>query len=307
MPIRSRLAGGGRGFVRRANRRPRRARQYGMRKMKPLKGFSRLQSATIRRAIGLSEETKYQATTLQLNRFLDPAIHTPGTDMLPLVPKIAVGTGENQRIGRKVTPVRCRVAVNLSFAQTNPGAPTPPAEQQRSQNIYAVMYVLRSKSYKNFYQWEQSPNWANILDNGDGTSVPCGYQAGATPFWTLDASYLSKPIESSEYTLIAKRIVKLTKNVGMIDAGVAGNSQVPNLVNTSYRGSFSYKLPTLQYDDTNSVQFQGYPTNANVILAVGWCYADNQGTYDVDAEGNPVAPYSALSLTAVNHVWYKDG
>lgn len=293
--------------VRRARRIPRRKRQYGMRRMKPLKGFTRLQSSTIRRAVGQSEETKYQATELQVNRFIDPAIHSPGIDMLPLVPKVALGTGENQRVGRKISPVRCRVNINVSFAQSNPGASNPPAEQQRAQHIYVVMYVLRSKSYKNYYQWQSSPNWANILDNGDGTSVPCGYQVGTPAFWTLDSRYLSKPVESSEYTLIKKRIVKLTKNVGMIDTGVAGNSQMPNLPNTSYRGSFSYKLPALQYDDTNSTQFQGYPTNSNVILAVGWCYADNQGTYDVDADGNPTQVASSVSLTAVNHVWYKDG
>lgn len=286
--------------------RPRRVRCYGKSKVKALRGFSKAQSQSIRRAIGRTEETKYNASTLQVNRFLDPAIHSPGIDMIPLVPKIATGTAENQRIGRKVTPTRCRLDVNVSFAQTNPGAVAAPASQQRSQNIYVVMYVLRSKAYKNYYQWSQSPNWENLLDNGDGTSVPCGYQTGATPFWTLTSEYLSKPVESSEYTLLSKRIIKLTKNVGMIDSGVAGNSQVPNMLNTSYRGSFSYKLPTLQYDDTNAVQFQGYPTNSNVIFALGWCYADNMGTFDVDAEGNPLAPDSSVSLTAVNHVWYKD-
>lgn len=299
----------GRGWrpVRRNRRRPQRKRNYGLRKSKALRGFTKLQSATIRRAIGQSEETKYNATVLQLNRFIDPAIHSPGIDMLPLVPKIATGTQENQRIGRKITPVRCRVNVNVAFAQSNPGSQNPDPTMSRAGQIHVVMYVLRSKSYKNYYQWSQSPNWSYLLDNGDGTSVPCGYQAGVSPFWTLDNSYLSKPIESSEYTLIKKRVIKLTKNVGMTDTGVAGNSQVPNLPSTSYSGSFTYKLPTLQYDDTNNVLFQGYPTNSNVIIAFGWCYADNMGTYDVDAEGNPLAPASQVSITAVNHVWYKDG
>lgn len=293
-------------LVRRNRRRPVRRRQYRGKALKPFKGFTKQQTLSIRKAIGHSEETKYQATVLQQNRFLDPAIHSPGIDMLPLVPKVALGTQENQRIGRKISPTKCRVELNVSFAQTNPGG-TNTDTQNRAENIYVVMYVLRSKSYKNYYQWSQSPNWMNLLDNGDGTSVPFGYETGTPAFWTVDTTYMSKPVETSEYTLIRKRIVKLTKNVGAIDSGVAGNSQVPNLVNTSYRGSFSYKLPTLQYDDTNTDQFQGYPSNANVVLAVGWCYADNMGTYDVDSTGNPLSPASSLTLTAVNHIWYKDG
>lgn len=288
--------------------RPVRRRQYGGKRSKPLKGFTRLQSRTIRRAIGHSEETKYQATILATNQGLDPAIHTPGTDCMPLVPKIVVGTGESQRVGRKITPTRCRVDISASFVQSNVGAVSPPPYQQYAQHIYVVMYIVRSKQFKNWQQWSQSTNWQNLLDNGDGTSVPFGYEITPTtggPFWTADTRFLQKPIETSEYTLIRKKVVKLTKNVGPTDSGVAGSAPMPNLPSTSWRGSFSYKLPQLEWDDTNAGN-GGYPSNANVMLMVGWVYADNLGTYYL-VSGDPQAPDSALSITATNHIFYKDG
>lgn len=297
--------------VRRYNRRPRRARRYGKRKTNALRGFTKQQTISLKRAIGRSEETKYQATVLCANQGLDPAIHTPGTDCLPLVPKILAGTGENQRVGRRVTPVRCKVDVNVSFTQSNLGLQPagPPAYQSYAQHIYVVMFIVRSKSYKNYYQWSLSQNWQNLLDNGDGTSVPFGYEitpSVGSPFWTADTRSLQKPIETSEYTLIRKKVVKLTKNVGMIDSGITGQSQMPNLPSVSYRGSFSYKLPALEWDDTQTA-FGSYPTNANVMLMVGWCYGDNLGTYYFTGENVPSPPDSILSLTATNHIFFKDG
>lgn len=301
-----------RGRVIRRGRRPVRRRNYGKSKMKPLKGFNRLQSKTIRRALGRNEETKYSAIQLAYNNQVDPAIHTPGTDMLPLVPKLVLGTQENQRVGRKVTPTKCRVDINLGFAQTNVGGTSAPQYQDYANQVYVVLYLLRSKPYKNWQQFVASQSWANLIDNGDGTSTSFGYQvtpAGGAAFWTADTRDLQKPIETSEYTLLQKRIVKLTKNYGTIDQGLAAGSGLggqPNMPQTSYRGSMTYRLPELQYDDTDS-NMGGYPTNANLMLAIGWCYADNLGTYGIDATGTPFPPNQLINWTVRNHVWYKDG
>lgn len=282
--------------------RPRRRRAHYGRKG-ALRGFTKAQSNAIRAAINRSDETKYIASDLLVNQRLDAAIHSPGTDMVPLVPKIAPGTSECQRVGRKVAPTKCRVDVTIGFPQDNIGV-TPTADQAYANQIYVVMYVLRSKVYKNWSQFSSSTQWMNLLDNGDGTSVPFGYTTGTPPFWTADTRDLKKPIETSEFTLVKRRVVKLTKNSGMIDLGAAPGS-TPNLPSTSYRGSFTYRLPKLQYDDTNGAM-GGYPSNSNLFIAFGYCYADNNGTYYFDGGGNPIQSPALITVSARNHVWYKD-
>lgn len=266
----------------------------------------------VKQQIMRNEETKYNATQLCLNRTIDPAIHTPGQDCFPLVPKIPQGNDYYQRNGRKVMPTRCKVDVSLAFSQPNPGQ-TPPAFSQYAQQIYVVIYLLKSKAEDNWFRFAQSTDYMGLLDNGDGTYAPFGElvtpPAPASTFWTADTSFLQRPIDNTEFTLLQRKVVKLTKNVGNIDTGVAGNSQVPNLPTSSWSGSFYYKLPTLNYDDsTTGVTLNGgYPTNTNVFMAVGWCYADNNGTYYTDATvSTQMPPDQIVSVTARSHVWYKD-
>lgn len=295
--------------VRRVVRRRRRP-VYRGKKRPTLKGFTALQSRSIRRVIGQSEETKYWSKDLLVNQKLDPAIHSPGTDIVPLVPVPVQGTAENERVGRKITPTKCRVDVSVAFAQTNPGGTSAPQSQSWANQIYVCMYILRSKTYKNYQQFTQSTQWNSLLDNGNGNSTSFGYlvtPSSGPAFWAADTRDLMKPIETTEFALLKKKVVKLTKNVGMIDTGVAGNAQMPNLPQTSYRGSFSYKLPQLEFDDTASGAYAGYPTNSTVVLAIGWCYADNLGTYGIDATDNQFPVDQMISVSARNHVWYKDG
>lgn len=275
-------------------------------KRSQLKGFSAQQTRTLLSAIGRNDETKYYAKDLLVNQALDAAIHTPGTDMVPLVPPIVAGTGESQRVGRTVAPTKCRVDINVAFRQSNLGTENLPSESYANQ-IYVAMYVLRSKVYKNWNQFQASTQYLRLLDNGDSTSTSFGYQTGTPPVWTADARDLMKPIETSEFTLLRKRIVKLTKNSGLVDSGPSATMATaftPNLQTTSYKGSFTYKLPKLQYDDTNT-DMNGFPTNTAVFLAVGYTYADNN-SFIWYAGGGPVAADDAITVSVRNHVWYKD-
>lgn len=290
---------------------PNRRRRAGKRvirgKRTALKGFTALQTRTLMRAIHRSDETKYFARDLLVNMQLDPAIHSPATggstigDIVPLVPNVGLGTGESQRVGRTIKPVKCRVDINIGFCQKNVGDSVVDSQQWANQ-VYVVMYILSSKKYKNWNDFSASTQWQALLDNGDSTTSPFGKLNGTV--WQSDVRDLMKPVETTEFTLLRKKVVKLTKNVGPIDQGVPGNSQVPNLPTTSYRGSFSYKLPELKYDDT-SESAAGFPTNSNVMLAIGYCYADNLYTYNISG-GDIVQVSPIVSATARSHVWYKD-
>lgn len=296
-----------RGMLRLKNRRRRRGARQIRSKQTVLKGFTALQSKTIMRAIHRSDETKYYARDILVNYRLDPAIHTPATgastlgDQVSLVPPIPLGTGESARIGRTVKPVKCRVDVSIGFPQINPGG-TPTADQSWANQVYVVMYILSSKKYKNWVDYGASSQWKSLLDNGDSTTSSFGYQPPGMSVWASDTRDLMKPVETTEFTLLRKKVVKLTKNTGTIDNGPLPN--VPNLASTCYRGSFSYKLPELKFDDTNEAA-AGFPTNSNVFLAIGYCYADNNATYNL-AGGDIVQVAPIVCATARAHVWYKD-
>lgn len=263
----------------------------------------------IKRIVKGQEETKYIATQLMLNQSLDAAIHTPGTDMVPLVPLIKEGDQENQRIGRQVRPTRCRVDVHATFPQSNPGL-TPPVFQTSANEIYAVFYILRSKRRHNWTDFQGSADWQRLLDDGAGGATPFGLNSAPAygGFWFTNSSLLQYPINTSEFTLVKRKVVKLVRNQGnMLENNPTA---APNMSQSAWSGSFYYKLPTLKYDDsTNPVNptAEPYPTNTCVFLAAGYVFANNINGYNADPEGNPASAIdNSLSLTVRNHVWYKD-
>lgn len=304
-----RIARVGLGLRMRVGRRRRGRARYGG-KRSQLKGFSRLQSRTILNAIGRSDETKYFASQLAQNGILDSAIHTPGTDILPLCPPVKAGTGEFQRVGRRISPTKCRVDISVTFPQADLGTPSPDITYSQANAIYVVMYIVRSKTFKNWTQYNADGlEWQYLLDDGQGNSVPFGQEitppSGPPSFWATNTQFLQYPIETSRYTLVKKKVVKLVRNQGFVRSAVSAES--PNLPQSYFRGSFTYKLPKLTYDDTADNGTSPYPTNANLMLMAGYAFADNLWSQDYLTTGPSVqASLPLLSWTVRNHVWFKD-
>lgn len=276
---------------------------------KPVAKLTRPVKRAIKKIVRGQEETKYFAKQLMLNQSLDAAIHSPSTDMVPLVPPIVEGDQENQRIGRVVKPTRCRVDICATFPQTNPGQ-TPPVFQTSANEIYVVLYILRSKRRHNWTDFAASTDWQRLLDDGAGGAAPFGYnsQPAYAGFWFTNTSLLQFPINSSEFTLMKRKVVKLVRNQGnMLENNPTA---APNLPQSCWMGSFTYKLPTLKYDDSTTPTnptAEVYPTNSCVFLAAGYAFANNFNGINTDPEGNPASAIdNSLSLTVRNHVWYKD-
>lgn len=273
-----------------------------------LRGFTAQQSKSIRAAINRTEETKYYAKQLAQNTLVDAGIHTPGTDILPLVPAIPKSLNEFGRAGRSVRPTKCRVDVSLTYPDVNAGS-TLPSGLHNAAQIYAVMYIVRSKVIKNWDAFVGSSEYTNLLDDGNGNAAPFGYIVNAgtgSAFWTANTTHLQYPVESSHYTLLKKKVVKLTRNNGGM---FLGDGATQNLPSSTWRGSFSYKLPTLQYDDSPIASPLAYPTNTNVMLMVGYAFANNLDALSVTGGDPPYAPFTVpqlLSWTVRSHVWYKD-
>lgn len=247
-----------------------------------LKGFTKLQSISLRRAIAGNEETKYIATQLCDLNFAAPI--GSASDCVPLVPKITQGTDDFQRVGRKVKPVRSYVDVFLGFNQNIDGNPL-----QTSQQIYAVLYVVTSKIWKNYNNVPTGPGIFNkLLDDGDGTSTP----------FLGSLTDLAKPVNRDEFTPIRKYVVKLTRNPGLQNnASVAAGGLSTNQYTMSGRLRIPVKLPTLHYDDNALTVDGGYPVNTAPMMCIGWCYTDGSLVGLGDA---------ILHVNARQHVWYKD-
>lgn len=303
--------------MKQSNRRPRVNRRK--KTARKAKGLTKSQKQQVKAIVSRQEETKYHAEQLLtkyqldwgIHTYADPAAGTPNGDILPLVPSIMEGDGSWQRSGAKVKPTKCRVDVEVSIAE-NPLGLTPITPF--TADIYVVMYLLRSKTFKNYRQFVEATKAGDfigdLLNNGDGTSKYFGNAMliGSPPTSIVysNATDLQLPVNSKYFTLVKKKIVRLTKNAGLSYGDGVPNA--PNLGKSSWRGSFTYTLPTLTYDEyAQNTQYVGpYPTNNCTFLAIGSALANGLDSLTYQngevsgVLGNP------MLLNVRNHVWYKD-
>lgn len=281
------------------------------------KALTKVQKKQVKSLINRNEETKYHAEQLLMKQSLDWGIHTPWTpssigDTMPLVPRIAQGDGSFERVGSRVRPVKCRVDIEASIAEAAIGL-TP--INVATEDIYVVMYLLRPKTSKNFQQFTNIASPASgaytdeLLDNGDGTSKAFGYitTLGGSPFVYSNASDFQLPVNKEYFTLVRRKIVRLVKNTGTTNGD---GSNYPNVARggSSWRGSFTYKLPTLKYDDDSKTASLtgGYPTNANMVLCIGAALGNGMDSIQyIGGEPSSILP-NPVSLNVRTHYWYKD-
>lgn len=274
----------------------------------------------VKRIARSTQETKYYAEQLLQKQSLDWAIHTyydpsngqQGGDILPLVPRIRMGEGTFQRDGGKVTPTKCRVDIEVALAETEYGLPPLASTNPYSNDIFVVMYIVRPKGFKNFEEFATSKavTAQDFLDNGDGTSKGFGQLAALSPSgqgWYTNASDLQRPIDKDYFTLVKKKVVRLTKNVGL--SSMDGNDvHAPNLGKSSWRGSMSFKLPTLRYDDavTNAQYTGGYPTNSCMALMIGSCLTNGCDSLGYTEGAASAVLDNPIRVNVRTHYWYKD-
>lgn len=281
--------------------------------------LSKPMKRAVQRIVNRSEETKYHAEQLLMKQSLDWAIHTPWTpstvgDTMPLVPRIVQGDGNFQRSGSKVRPTKCRVDVELAIAEAAIG--TTPINVA-TEDIYVVMYLLRPKTSKNFQQFSNLTTSGSVsgaytdelLDNGDGTSKAFGYGIiiGGTSYVYSNATDLQLPVNREYFSLVKRKVVRLTKNAGTTNGDGANYPSVAK-GSTSWRGSFTYKLPVLKYDDDSKTAgiTGGYPTNANMVLCVGAALANGMDSIQyIGGEPSSILP-NPIMLSVRTHCWYKD-
>lgn len=219
----------------------------------------------IQKVIRGDSETKYvretildsmQSGYINFNSYCDST-----ADWYRCIPVISPGTTSAQKVGKVIVPRKCTLHLNFKFD----------ALDQYTRDIMVVLYVLTSKTQKNYANSGINNNmtaaYNAYLDPGDGVNDSA-----------FNGNYLTSTykINHDAFTLQKKKLIHLGKS-----SGVANGYQVTGQYDGTGRGMYSpnskiahrvsvpIKLPKkLLYDqNANTV-----PTNAAVWFGVGYYY-----------------------------------
>jgi len=204
------------------------------------------------------------------------------TDIHRLIPIIQQGTGDNQRLGTRITPtsliVRGNVQVNKSLLQSTSGP----------QERFAVIYVMQHVTLKDYNSLRVSNNFGAMLETGDQS----------TAAFMGDTMSMYLPVAKQNYRLLAKKIIPL-RWAGIINPGTAPVS----IANAhSYSVNFMFNLTkhlpkTIVYPEGTGVP---NPTNTSMFMCVAYA---NQ-LWDVTVP-QPSAVVG-VDMTYVANLSYKD-
>ena len=232
--------------------------------------------------VNRKEETKYAANNFGAQVVTDTAV-IPASLQFAL-PKIAQGTGSNQRIGQKISQAHGRVDFQFYFVPTG----VPPTANYPSQDMWVKIFKISSKAVKSYPQLTTlSAN--TLLDVGDQTSCD----------WNVTQptqACAQMPISHEDFTGLV-HTMRLTKNQGLPN----NDNTVTNGPNTFGHAANTYSYTwkhkgNLLYDDTNS----NYPTN----------YAPCFLIVVMNTDGTPVVPPGGgvlpIQYFTRSHIWYKD-
>ena len=172
----------------------------------------------------------------QYNAFIDSA-----ADAYPLLPVVPAGTGDNQRIGNRITPKGLRVSVSVYF--NSKGA------QPVGTVLFPRILALSDRKFSNITQATSQTDFTHLLDEG----------LGEHNFQGTLASYRC-PINSEAYRVHKDIRTQLSLN----------DVESTGMICKTF--TFWIKCPkTLMYNDQ-----QAYPNNFAPFICMG--YATGDGT-----------------------------
>jgi len=220
------------------------------------------------------------------------------TDLKRLIPLVLAGTGDNQRIGERISPMSLVVHGNVALNYTNV------LFQQAPRSLYVVIYVLQHVSLKTYQSLQSAAttpptggnDFSQLLVTGEGDTIAfdgLAYQADL-------------PVAKEYYKLLTKKVISLRAS-GIVPAPTGGSAgpSLQTINNNShtycarYKFNLSKHLPkVLKYQETSVTSGNpGDPTNSSIFMCMGF--------YDFEqyTSGSTVA---AISNEYVSLMTYKD-
>lgn len=261
-------------------------------------GSSRTFAGAVRRIVKTSGETKMvswyngpspsNGTYAQANYINQNAVITNNTtDILRLIPYVVPGTGDNQRIGERISPISLTVQGSVCLPTNSFNDSTGSLFNDE----YVIIYVLQHVTLKSYTSLAASNDFTQLLRTGEGTTV--AYQGHV---WDSQM-----PVEDAYYRLLKKKKLRI-RNMGVKPAAGGGdptNTWVAPAL-SPYRAQYSINLtkhlPKLfKYPESPSVPGANDPTNSSIFMCMG--------LYRGDAL---VGQSDTIQHQYVTHMKYKD-
>jgi len=195
-----------------------------------------------------------------------------------LIPPISVGSGDHNRDGNVIMPTSLTVKGFVSLLQNN----------DNSAMVDVDIYILRHKAIKDVAYELQLGNLADLLNSGNGFNT--GYDGS----WRHSAM----PINSSTYTLVKHKKIRLQKGWGDNNTYISGANESVAAYNVSpqLQKNFSIKVKMPKYlkykNDTDTTPSMDYP-----FMVIGWNVPTNLDT---------TTSINVVKATASTHLYYKD-
>jgi len=214
-------------------------------------------------------------------------ITTNATDILRLIPYVAQGTSDNQRIGERINPVSLTLQGTVCLPTNSFADPTGSLFNDE----YVVIFILQHVTLKSYTALQASNDFTQLLRTGENTTV-------AFQGHTWDAQL---PVEDAYYRLLTKRKFRI-RNMGVKPASGGGDPNntwvAPAL--SPYRAEFKINLSkylpkVFKYPENPSAPGGNDPTNSSIFMCMGM--------YRGDAT---VGQSDTIQQQYVTHLKYKD-
>lgn len=214
-------------------------------------------------------------------------------DILQLIPYVAQGLDDFNRIGQKVTVS----GLNINGSVRVVGAQTA---SRNLTNMRVVIYVWQHVQLKDYTNLYASNDFSRFLERGDG----------ATTAFTGEFQDMGRPV-AKQYYKIVKRLVLRLKFAGVSPAGAPGPTTQPSSISNSgdwvanYSMNLTKHLPKLlTYPETSNSatpQIANAPTNTSLCMSMGFIFDQMPSqTYD------PIDPLPYMEQQYVSVLSYKD-
>lgn len=223
-----------------------------------------------------SEETKYVAQQLQQVVPMGQALITPA-GFFNCLPSLTVGTGDYQRIGERIQPVRA--AVDFSFNWTN--------DQSNNQDVVVNLWIVKAKGADSRVALPSVPI-GQFLQVGNGTNRDP--DDPNQPLMLNQVNHM--PLNRDQYTLCKHYRFRMRRGTGAQANQGPATIVAPTGVTAKEDQRFirySWKPPTLKYDNLDPFPTSHYPV---------------YGYYVQNADGSAYG--DTLHISSRVHLWFKD-
>lgn len=231
-------------------------------------------SAPLRRAIkavaASQMETKYRAEYIDQNVGV-----TAGTTAVPLclrrmVPQISQGTGDSDRVGDSLMPIRAKTDITVHFQST------PSGGAGAFSDVDVHVLFLAVKGARTASTVAAIPAGTLLKNGGGGNFDPTVGSATQTVF--LEDINLC-PVNTDQFTVLSRQVRRFAKGDYDINGPAGPTTSGPPKSNLSPKHTFTYtwKPPKFEYNNSLDV----FPENHYPVFVI-WCTTLDGGPYAGD-------------------------